>query len=132
MREGFEMRKIIVGLFHFSVLCTGPLAAEEPRLPRMPTTGILLPAVTRPERTSFPMDAVEAQRLLGTGHVPKEGDEVRGAAGSARRWTRIEADANGVFRHRNLRGGFGSIVCRCSNPSGTGEADRQRSINHGR
>lgn len=126
------MRWIIVGLFHLSVRCMVPLGADEPSLPHLPTTGTMLPAVTRLERPSYPADATETQRLLGTGDLPREGEEIRGAAGPARRGTRIEADANGVFRHRNLRGGFSPSLFRVSDPSGTGEADRRRSISHGR
>jgi hypothetical protein len=71
------------------VLCIaawGQVRAEDDPLPKIPATGLLLPAATRGGRSPIVADAVEALRLGGSPLAVKEGDEVKLADGSVRKW----------------------------------------------
>src|SRR5262245_37584393 len=89
------------------VLALLPVArAEDKSLPRLPTSGLVLPAASRGGRGPVVVDALEHQRLDGAPAAVKEGDEVKLADGSARKWIKLDADKDGVFKHAALRGGY--------------------------
>src|SRR5260221_6012107 len=80
--------------------------ADDKPHPTLPKTGLVLPATSRGGRAPVIVDALEAQRLSGVPAEVKEGDEITLADGSMRKWAKIEADKDGVFRSPALRGGY--------------------------
>ncbi len=85
------------------------LATQEP-VEELPIPTLLVaPADGNGGRTPFPTSALELRRVLGERIEPRAGDPVdpsRADDPEAPVWERIEAGANGEFRHRRLRGGL--------------------------
>jgi hypothetical protein len=96
-------RLLSLTLLGLSVVST---PGQEKALPRLPTSGLVLPSISRGGRSVVAVDALEHQRLDGAAANVKEGDEVKLADGTARKWARIDADKDGVFKHASLRGGY--------------------------
>ncbi len=89
------------------VLTGGALAAAEPNLPKIPQTGLVLSRVgSRGGRTPVIADVMEALRLEGKLANVKEGDEVTLPNGQKRKWEKIAADKDGVFRGQAIQGGY--------------------------
>src|SRR5947208_982438 len=89
-----------------AVLCAVSVRADDKPLPKIPTTGLVLPSAGRGGRAPVLIDALEAQRLDGVPTEVREGDAVKLADGAVRKWLKVEADKDGVFRHAGLRGGY--------------------------
>jgi pimeloyl-ACP methyl ester carboxylesterase len=66
----------------------------------------LSPAGGAGSRNPIPPDPLLEKRLAGAWQAPKAGDALTLAEGVSRKWETGKPDANGVFRHAALRGGY--------------------------
>lgn len=73
------------------------------------TQALVLPPAGRAGRVAFRADAVEAEVVKGTWHLPQAGDIVRRPSGSNLVWRALTSDANGWFSDAALRGGYAAL-----------------------
>lgn len=76
----------------------------------VPRRAVVVGGVTRAGRDALPRDAVQALIVRGPWKPPAPGDIVRLPNGEARVWEAVDADAEGLFRHPALRGGYASVM----------------------
>ena len=88
-------------------ICDSRVFAADGPVPKLPATGLVLGgAGGRGVRSPVIADPIEALRLEGKLAQIKEGDEVTLPNGQKRKWEKITADKDGVFRGRAIQGGY--------------------------
>lgn len=107
------MRPSVVLSLILSIPFSAPPAAAQSSAPAAGdgetlriTRGLAVPPVGRTGRVPFPTDAIQHAIALGTWKAPSAGDTVTKPDGEKVAWREIAADAEGVFREREMRGGY--------------------------
>jgi len=83
----------------------------------VPQRGLAIGRVSSGGRAPVHTNAIEAMVAAGEWTMPAEGDEIELPGGRTRTWNAIEANENGRFQDRALRGGYVSVPV---------ESDRRR------
>ncbi len=71
---------------------------------------LVIAPVGRSGRSAVHTDAIEAAIVAGKWSAPKPDAAVMLADGATRRWESVEANADGVFQHRSLAGGYAYVA----------------------
>ena len=94
-------------ILSLTTVLTAPVSANETAAGEIELRkGLAIERVGRAGRMALHTDAIETEIVAGTWKAPKGGEEVTSADGSVKTWKTMEANEDGWFQGRSLRGGY--------------------------